>query len=416
MQKTDIAIIGGGASGMMAAITAARMGARVTLLEKMEKSGKKLLITGRGRCNLSNINMDASHYHCGQTDFVEKVLAQFNLDQTLDFFGKIGIPTKTEKEGKVIPWSEQSAAVLDTLLMEMEESGVVEKTGFAVHKITTCTSGFILEDSSKNSLEAAAVILATGGKSYPKLGSNGEGYRLARHLGHTIIEPQPALVHVKCKAPFLRKIDGNKFTGVASLAVNNKITRSYEGEILFTDYGLSGIPLLQLSRSISEGLSQNQKVQILLDLFPDIPIEKMIDILTQRKESRPGRSIQDWLSGLLHKKLIPVVLIESGITDSHKNCGSLSHRQISALARLLKAWTFHPTGTRDWDVAQVTAGGINTSEIDPASLESRIQPGLFIAGEVMDVDGECGGYNLQWAWSSGYVAGKHAAQSLEGKQ
>ncbi len=413
MSNTPIAVIGGGPAGMMAAITAAAMGAPVILLEKMDKPGKKLLVTGRGRCNLSNTDMDASHYHSGKKNFVRDVLGQFGLAETLAFFEEMGIPTKTEKEGKVIPWSEQSSAVLDVLMMEMKDLGVEIRTASPVKKINVHPEGYLLDIPGQNSVLARAVILATGGKSYPNLGSSGDGYTLARSLGHSVVEPFPALVHIKCAAPYLKSIDGNKFMGNASLELDNRIVKTYYGEILFTDYGLSGIPLLQLSRRVTQALAGRQVVRILLDLFPETDSDTLYKILHTRIQSRPERSIQDSLTGLLHTRLIPVVLKENGIQDKDQPCAQVKEKTIQELARWLKAWPIVPTGTREWDVAQVTAGGIDVREVDSLSLESRIQKGFFLAGEVLDVDGECGGYNLQWAWSSGFTAGRHAAQYVE---
>jgi len=411
MTKPDIAVIGGGPAGMIAAIQAAYAGARVTLLEKKDKVGRKLLVTGRGRCNLSNKYMGPDHYHCGKRDFVNEVFKAADPAEVLDYLTEAGIYLKSDETGRIFPYSEEASAVLDILRMEMQRAGVEERCSFPVRSLEKSGRFFAIRGEN-DMLEATRVILATGGRSYPKLGAEGDGYRLAEKLGHNIVPPFPALVHLRCDAPFLKRISGIKFDGIAKLRVNKQTVKRYGGEILFTDYGLSGIPILQLSRRVNEALQHHQKPVIYLDLFPSYKARNLNFILKKRVYDRPERSIADVLKGFLNKKLIPVVLAESGMQHNNVPANQLKDEVLQKLIRFLKSWAFVPTETRGWDVAQVTAGGINVCEVAPKHLKSRVVPGLYFAGEVLDVDGESGGYNLQWAWTSGYLAGRSATKSF----
>lgn len=412
MQNWEIIVIGGGPAGLMAALTAAAMGRKVIILEKMDKPGRKLLVTGRGRCNLSNQYMDPSHYHSGKKNFVRDVLSQFGLQDTLDFFRELGVPTRVEKEGKIIPWTQQASSVLEALLLELQDLGVEIRTGFRVADITYSAGSYTVRDGTGHTLTAPGVVLASGGRSYPELGSAGDGYPLAERLGHRVATPFPALVHIRSGEPYLKKIAGNSFDGTAFLETDGRVICSYSGEILFTDYGISGIPLLQLSRHLAVALQAGQSVRILLDYFPETEEPALQELLLSRAARHPERTVSSLLNGVLHSRLIPVVLQENRI-EPRSRSGSIPSRTWSALAAWLKSWPLSPTGTRGWEVAQVTAGGVDAREVDPLTLQSRVSPGFFLAGEVLDVDGECGGYNLQWAWSSGFCAGRHAAEYLE---
>ena len=414
MIENDIAVIGGGPAGMMAAIHAAEAGAKVMLLEKKDKVGRKLLVTGRGRCNLSNKHMNHTHYHCGKKDFVLEVFRASEPAEALDYLADAGVFMKSDESGRIFPGSEEASAVLDILRMEMQSRGVIEHCSFAVRSLEKKEKFFEIRGEN-GSVQAKRVILATGGRSYPKLGAEGDGYKLAEKLGHNIIRPIPALVHLRCEAPFLKRISGVKFDGAVELRVNKQTVSNRGGEILFTDYGLSGIPVLQHSRRVNEALKNQQKPSLYLDLFPEFNKKDLNFILKNRAFERPGRSLADVLVGFLNKKLIPVVLTESGAGHNDFPADQLEDEIWKKLIRLLKSWAFFPTGSRGWDVAQITAGGINAAEVEPRSLQSRVVKGLYFAGEVLDVDGESGGYNLQWAWTSGLIAGRSAAKSLGGK-
>lgn len=409
MGRKKVLIVGGGASGMMAAIAAARSGADVTVLEQLNRVGKKLLATGNGRCNLTNVDINMNRYHSSHPEFPEKVLSRFGYKETIDFFEEIGIAHKVEELGKVFPCSDQASSVLDVMRWEMESLGVQEKVDCEVIAINPSKKGFTVVLKNNDQLSADAVILATGGKASPNLGSTGSGYILARKLGHNVTTIFPSLVQLNLNAPFLRALKGIKFIGSAAIYDGEACIRKEDGEILFTDYGISGPPIFQLSRSAGELLIRNRKPILVVDMFPELTETELKEVLGKRFGSRPLKSVEFSLVGLLNKKLIPTVLKEAGITDLSRPCGSISHEERAVLAAILKGWHFQVTGTQSWTQAQVTAGGVDVREINPDTMESRLVHGLYLCGELLDVDGDCGGFNLQWAWSSGYLAGTSAA-------
>jgi len=442
-----ICIIGGGAAGMMAAIAAARAGARVRLFDRMHRVGKKLLVTGNARCNLTNVACGPVHYHGGDPDFVRQALLKLGPAQTRAFFEELGIPTKVEDGGKVFPLCEQASAVLDVLRYEMQRLGVEELCDTrirAIEKRGGSLGGFVLCGPDEMRVECDRVILAAGGKAVPNLGSNGSGFDLARQLGHTIVEPFPALVQITLDAPFLKHLKGVRIQGAARLVIGDRPTPYLRDEILMTDYGATGIPVLQLSRLIGENAmggsergeahaaepekpgrspaqaakSQQQPahaakphapLSLEIDILPDIKEADLQALLMERFCAHPDRSLEFSLVGLIHKRLIAVILKAAGIADAGQPCGGVEWREAGLIAGAIKRWRIPVAGTQSWMHAQVTAGGVSTTEIDPETMESRLAPGLFFAGEVIDVDGDCGGYNLQWAWSSGHLAGASAA-------
>ena len=407
--KKRVIIIGGGSSGLMAAISAARCGAEVVLLERKDRVGKKLLVTGNGRCNLTNADCALSRFHGGDPAFIATVLSRFPAASAVDFFEELGIACKTEKEGKIYPHSEQASAVLDVLRWELARLKVDVRTGHEVKHIIPKERGFGLSLAMGGELKAGRVILAAGGMAGPQFGSDGSGLRLAGALGHRLVDPMAALVPLRLRADFLRKLKGVSFDARGEVRCGEEVLRSEAGEFLFTDSGISGPPVLQLSRSAAVAMKQNKEPRIVLDLFPGSSLDELDAALEIRFRRQAHRSLSDGLVGLLNKRLIPIVLAAAGI-GCHAILGSaLSVEARTRLARLLKSWSLSVSGTMPWPEAQVTAGGIDLREVDPASLESRLVPGLYFCGEVLDVDGDCGGFNLQWAWSSGYLAGRHAA-------
>ena len=408
-EKKQVTVIGGGSSGMMAAISAARCGCEVLLLERKDRVGKKLLATGNGRCNLTNADCALSRFHGGDPAFIASVLSRFPAASAIDFFEELGIACKTEDEGKIFPNSEQASAVLDVLRYELERLRVDVRTGYEVRRILPRDREFALPLSAGGELKAGRVILAAGGMAGPQFGSDGSGFRLARELGHRVIEPLAAIVALRLKADFLRKLKGVKFIGQAEVHSDGEVLRREPGEILFTDNGLSGPPILQLSRTAAAALQKKADVRIVLDLFPGSTPEELGAALTQRFTRQGAKTVAFGLVGLLNKRLIPLLLAQAGIVDPAVACSGLPAQARTRLARLLKNWSFTVAGTQPWPQAQVTAGGIALGEVHPSTLESRLVPGLYFCGEVLDVDGDCGGFNLQWAWSSGYVAGNSAA-------
>ncbi|MGE5557247.1 MAG: NAD(P)/FAD-dependent oxidoreductase [Bacillota bacterium] len=410
MAGNGILIIGGGAAGLTAAIMAARQGADVTVLERMDRVGKKILATGNGRCNLTNVNCDPSKYHGMDAGFTGIPLQIFGAEKTVGFFEELGISCRTEDGGKVYPYSNQASAVLDVLRYELKRLGVKVRCTAEVGGIFPVAGGFSVMLKTGEKVAGHKIILAAGGKASPQLGSNGSGFRLAQELGHSVIKAFPALVQLRLDAPFLKGLDGIKFDGKAAIFDREKILREEEGEILLTDYGISGPPILQLSRVASERLSDKESVWLKLDVFPGFTRKDLADILDKKIRLDPDKTVEFSLIGLLNKRLIPVVLKEAGI-ERRKSCREVTFAETANLMKILKGWRLTISGTQSWAQAQVTAGGVSVKEIDPVTLESKLIAGLYFAGEIIDVDGDCGGYNLQWAWSTGYIAGISAAEA-----
>ncbi|MDF2989398.1 MAG: flavoprotein [Eubacterium sp.] len=405
-----IAVIGGGASGLMAAIAAARKGAEVTIYEKLNKVGKKILATGNGRCNYTNMNMSIDRYHGKNIKSVENILNFFDLNKTLNFFENLGINPYVGELGKVYPSSLQASSVLDVLRYEAERLKIQEVTDFEVIELRKNKDKFSI--ISKDTICVAdKVILSTGGKASPQLGTDGSGYALAKSFGHKIIEPFPALVQLKLKGKYFKRITGIRFDGVVKGLTDKKIIREDEGEILFTDYGISGPPILQISRNVIEEFNKGLKVYVSVDMFPDLTKTELYDLLSVRFNKIGYKSIEDGLIGFINKKLITVILIEAGFEDLNKICGKLNKKEIYKIIDILKEWKFEVTGHNTWQQAQTTAGGVDMTEINPNTLESVKVKGLYLTGEILDVDGDCGGFNLQWAWSSGYTAGHFSSIS-----
>jgi predicted Rossmann fold flavoprotein len=409
--KSKVLIVGGGASGILAALSAAELGANVTLLEAGDRIGKKILATGNGRCNITNENICIKYYHGEDLAFIEYVLNSFSLKETLDFFYSLGLPIKTLEEGKMFPRSLQASSVLDILRFSLEEKGVEVITNARVEEINYKKSVFNLKCKEDKYFQGNKVIIATGGKAFPSSGSDGSGYPLAEHFNHKIIHPLPALVQLKLSYDNLKALSGVKFVGRVKILVDEAVIREEAGEILFTDYGISGPPILQLSRIASESLYRGKNVKLQVCIISDMTQTELRGFMEERLELFADRSIQDSLIGVINKKLIPILLKEIGIKDIHHQTSSIPFKTKANILKLLNSWEFIVKDTNSFINSQVTAGGIATIDINKETLESKLQKGLYFCGEIVDVDGDCGGYNLQWAWSSGRLAGKSAAIS-----
>jgi len=410
--QNKVAIIGGGASGMLAGIVAARNGAKVAIYERMNRVGKKLLATGNGRCNLTNVGLNENNLKCihsSNEKFASSILKKFTVEETINFFEILGIAHKVENDGKVFPVSDQASSVLDVLRYELDKLGVDIICDTEIDKIKKLKEEFILVDNNGGEYKADRVIIAAGGMSSPNLGSNGSGYQLAKKLGHGIIKPFPALVQLKLKYPFLKSIKGIKFNGSASVILDGNILRREEGELLFTDYGISGPPILQLSRGAIKALENKQHPVIEIDMFPNLTYEELLDLINARLSYQYDRPLEFSFIGLLNKKLISIILKEAKVYDINRSCCQISDKEIERIVSLLKVWRIDIIGSQSWANSQVTAGGVDLKEICINTLQSKIVPGIYFAGELLDIDGDCGGFNLQWAWSSGYVAGNEAS-------
>ena len=402
--ETRVGIIGAGASGMMAAVAAAEHGAKVTLLEHSDRIGKKILVTGNGKCNLTNLNVSKDDYRGNHPCFVVPILEEFGIQDTLTFFEKKGLFWK-EREGYVYPISGQASTVLDLLRYTLEQCRVNVVTDCKIKNIQKKQDFLVQTENGNYSFDR--LILATGGKAAPKTGSDGSGLLLAKKLGHTVIRPFPALVQLRCQETYFKSISGIRTDVVLTLSLDGRIHCVEEGELQITDYGISGIPTFQLSRYAAEGLAKKQNVAVGIDLFPQFSEDRLLALLLERKMQCPGTTdLERFMTGMLNKKLNFFVLKQCGLLPSD-TISSLREQDIQKITLFLKNWNVTITETNSMDQAQISAGGVDTLELKPF-LESKIVEGLYFAGEILDIDGRCGGYNLQWAWSSGYVAGRHA--------
>lgn len=410
MSQNRVIVVGAGASGMTAAIFAAREGADVVLLEHKDRVGKKILSTGNGRCNLSNRVQKPSCYRSGRTYFPLKALEKFNLEMTLDYFKELGVITR-ERDGYLYPYSGQASAVLDALRLGTSRE--------LVHTVTECEVNSILPRNDKKSgfdvktsqgtFPCERVILACGSKAAPVTGSDGSGYKLAKKLGHHIIKPLPALVQLRCQEKFFKQIAGVRADASIELYCDGKKISEDCGEIQFTDYGISGIPVFQVSRYASRALDEGHYVSAVLNLYPQATEEGTRRMLKERVDCLADRNAEDFFSGWIHKKLAQLFLKLAAIRPDMP-VRNISEKQVNKLGDILCRFEVCIEGTNSFEQAQICCGGVDVAEIDPLTMESKKVKGLYFAGEIMDVDGICGGYNLQWAWSSGAVAGQCAGR------
>ncbi|EET61585.1 flavoprotein family protein [Marvinbryantia formatexigens DSM 14469] len=399
-----IIVIGAGASGMLAAITAARQGASVTILEGMEKPGKKLLITGSGRCNLTNLRQEITCYRGADSAFISGILRQLPVKDTLAFFRELGLLT-VSRDGYVYPVTGQASSVLEVLLLEIRRLGIKLK---CTEKVTAIRrEDKLLVKTAGWTYEADAVILAAGSKAAPATGSDGSGYSLAKSCGHSLVTPREALVPLAIRESWVKKLSGLRMQASVTLEGHTET-----GELQWTDTGISGIVVFQLSRYAVCALAKQQEKQISgvpvqLDLLPSVSGEALLSHLQQLQALRDGRSAESLLAGVLAKKAAGPLLQAAGISPSEK-AERLDGGALQRLVKVMKQLTLTVSGCRSFEQAQVCQGGVRHTEVDAQTLESKKMPGLYITGELLDVDGICGGYNLQWAWASGFAAGRAA--------
>ncbi|MGI5883540.1 MAG: NAD(P)/FAD-dependent oxidoreductase [Candidatus Spyradocola sp.] len=402
----DILILGGGAAGLLAAIAAKRAAprARVTVLEAGERVGKKILSTGNGRCNLTNLRADAGAYAPAP---VEPVLQQFPPARALEAFSRMGLCFREEEDGRVYPASDAASSVLDALRLTGAHLGVVERTGFAAVRARHGRDGFVVEAEDGARASGARLLLATGGKAASRF----VGYDIAEQLGHSVTRLSPGLVPLKTDGAGLKGLNGVRCRCAVTLRQGARSLLREEGEVLFKDYGLSGIAVFQLSRALARAAGP---CEVEVDLLPGQTPAQAAEGLRARARLLAWRETDAFLLGMMHKNLAANLLRACGIGTMR--VGEIPDEKLRRLAETMKGWRHRVTGTQGFQNAQVTVGGVPLSEVEGATLASRRCAGLFLAGEVLDVDGPCGGYNLQWAWASGAVAGKAAAQSLYGKE
>ena len=396
-----VLVIGGGASGMMAALTAAEDSRNtVTLLERQSRVGRKLLATGNGRCNLTNLHASPDHYHGQHPEFVRPALERFGVVETLDFFKNLGLLTVAEDSGKVYPFSDQANSVVDVLRFTLEQRGVDLHCGYEVQFIGKKARGYNVK-TAEEAFYCDKLIVACGGAAGGKLGGTDLGYKLLKSMGHTVTSLHPALVQLKTDTAATRSLKGVRADAGLSLKRNGVTVLENSGEVQFTDFGISGPAVFELSREAAFG----GELVLLLDLLRPYSETELFNFFEKKQQNMPSILLEDFLTGILHNRLGRVVLKQAGL-DLNRQAETLTAKELHTIAHWVKFFPLTVTGVMGLEQAQVTAGGILTSEFRPDTLESRLCPGLFATGEVLDIDGDCGGYNLQWAWSSGRVAGQ----------
>lgn len=423
MSVMEIGIIGGGAAGMMSAIIAARCGHNVTIIEHNSRIGKKILATGNGRCNYTNVDMSLRHFHGGDKSLADSVLKTFDNKKTVEFFNELGVYPK-EKNGCIYPYSEQASAVLDCLMNELKfrkVNVITECHPNDVIKIPKSEIKKNLKDNEGKSIILSnnavfrlitnrgtfyfdKLILATGSKAQKSTGSDGSGYLLAESFGHKIRKPLPALCALRCQEDFFKSIAGVRCNGTVKLLIDGEVKKEETGEIQLTDYGISGIPVFQVSYLAARALNSGKAVKAIIDFMPEAnDIPDIYDLITERIRNNPKKSMDELLIGLFNKNLCILFNKISGISGKAV-CGDVRGNEINKLCKVIKSFSVTVKGTNSFDNAQVCSGGVVCDELK-RTLESKLVSDLYFAGEIIDINGDCGGYNLQFAWSSGYVAG-----------
>ena len=432
----DVIVVGGGAAGLMSAIHAAREGAKVLVLEHMERPGKKLLMTGNGKCNFTNealFNFDEpqgetaceQYYHGTCPAFVLPAIKRFNITSTLNFFDELGV-VALKRRGGFYPNGGQASGVLAAMLMECGRLGIPIKCEIGIRSIrkaeknckisegiATDVDGKFLIETKSGIYISRTCILATGGKSYKKTGSDGSGFLYVERLGHHIQDLVPALVPLQSDLAFFKKVAGIRAEISAKIYIGDEEKACESGELQLTDYGISGICVFQISYLASQALKCGQEVLVELDFLPELTEEQVLtQILTRAKcVYAEKKTMEQCMIGLFADKLGAALLEEADIPLAQPS-RKLDQTQADRLVKQIKHFSVPIAATRSFEQAQVTAGGVDTAQVMADTMESKLVPGLYFAGEMLDVDGICGGFNLQWAWSSGAVAGMSAAASL----
>ena len=400
----DVIIIGGGAAGLAASVFLGRAanGRRIAVLEKGPRVGKKLMATGNGTCNLTNVKATAADYH-GAPRLAGVALEAFSVAETMEFFTSIGVDCATRPDGKVYPLSEQAGAVLDALRLEAQALGVeivcdTKVTALKKQGNTWC----VVCDNAQYT--ARQVLVTVGGAAAPALGGSAEGYRLLTDLGCEKTPLFPSIVQMRTATDFVRSVKGIRVDATITLRMDGREMAQNYGEVLFADYGLSGPAVMFISRPVADWERQKKgDVVAHLDLLPDWDNDRLLARLRQRSQLT-GRTLEDLLTGLLHKRVGQTILRVAEVLPLTREVDTLTEDELNRIVKTIKNWKIPVTGTQGFGGAQVTAGGIAATEIDPATFAVKRLPGVYAAGEVLDVDGNCGGYNLQFAWSSAYVA------------
>ena len=397
-----IGILGGGASGMAAALAAAENPEnQVILMERQSRVGKKLSATGNGRCNLTNLHVSPAHYHGQQPEFAQYALSVFDAQAALEWFSGLGLLTVAEDSGKVYPYSDQANSVVDVLRFALEQENITVKLGFDAEKVRKTPTGFRVE-SREEGIDCDRLVIACGGLAGTKLGGTMSGYKFLRSLGHHCTKLRPTLVQIKTAWSGVTGLKGVRCNCHAAIYCEDRLHSQSTGELQFTEYGISGPVIFEISRDVCQ---EKGEWVARLDFLPDMAGEALMAELLRRKSTRLPAS--ELLTGILHNRLGRVLSQAAGICAGQM-VSQLPEEALEQVVQAVKDFEIRLTEPLGMDSAQVTAGGILTEEFDEKTMESRRIPGLYACGEVLDIDGDCGGYNLQWAWSSGRLAGLHA--------
>ena len=406
-----VAVIGGGASGLVCAIQIMntiknKEEVKVTILERLPRVGKKILVTGNGRCNLTNVNASVKDYR-GEPEFTEHALNKFSPQNNIEFFNSLGLYTRTEDEGRVYPLSNQASSVLDALRFECERLGIEIVCDYRAVHLKTVYTGVTTKIIVNNRDRFDYVVVACGGMAAKVHGTDGDAYDLLKMFGHKIVSPAPALVSLNCD-DFTKALKGVRSICKMNLVIDGKKALENYGEVQFTDYGLSGIPIMQLSRFVS--VSPSNDIYIELDTTPDFTEDALKEYLYSRRKIDKGLC-ENMLGGIMNKQLCIVFMKECGIAPNGR-VNELIDNEIEKLASIIKCWKIKIKNSRSFDYAQVTAGGAECSQFDAQTMESKLVSNVFCCGEALNIDGDCGGYNLQWAWASGRLAGETIGERI----
>lgn len=402
--KYDLIVVGGGASGLVGAISFknSHKDKSVLVVERLSRVGKKILVTGNGRCNLTNLNASKNDYN--DPEFVSFALSKYPPKKNIEFFEKIGVLTTADEQGRVYPYSFASSSILNALRNECERLRIEFLLDTKIEKAEK-KDGFVLNDT----LRCDRLLIASGGRSSSVHGSDGSGYGLLESLGHTIVTPEPSLVQICTEAKTVKQLKGIRVRGRLTLESNGAVLGQSEGEILFTDYGISGIASLDLSSFIAK--KKNKNLSVIIDMAKEFSEKDLFFFISQMIKNSPHRKCFDALSFILPQKASEVLVKITGIEQTREFC-TLKESEIKALVKILKSFSLKVTGIKGFDMSQVTSGGVLTKEFDNKTMESKIVKGLYASGEIFDVDSRCGGFNLQWAWSSGRLAGLCTEEEL----
>jgi predicted Rossmann fold flavoprotein len=403
MNNEDMIIIGAGAAGLCAAIVSARAGQMVLLLEQNNKIGKKILVSGNGKCNIDNKYINLNRFHGQNPKFIEEVLEGYDFDVVEKFFTSIGLELIEGKEGKMFPMSLQASSVVELLEYEAKRVGVQIVCDCTVTSIERKNNTFTVE-TSQGTKTCEKLLLASGSPAAPQLGGSNSGYAFATKMGHTLIPRHPSLVQLCSEEDWVKSCAGVKVAGVAQLYANGEYITEKKGDLLFTNYGISGLAILDLSREVSTRLAGYDYCELNLDLMPELSKEKLTNLLLKRIKEGSDKTLTLWLQGVMNKKLIPVILEQSKCKAKIEK--DLNRKEVGKLVYSIKNLKLSINETKGFKGAEVATGGIDTTEVNPQTIESKLVPNLFFAGEILDVDGDRGGFNFHFAWVSGLRAGK----------